>query len=184
MTISTVGESLFWSYANYGMAHAALRAGAEQYQQQHYIIRNKLYHGFLKRTMSVGSFANDERTKLTLPQVCCYCGGSESLAVDHLIPRHKGGPDRGDNMVWACRACNSSKRSTDVLEWCAKRRQFPPLYVLRRYLKLAIEYSIEHGLLDVPIAEVGTIPFSLAAIPHDFPPLRELRFWVPESTLS
>ena len=38
------------------------------------------------------------------------------------IPTKRGGANTGDNLVWACRSCNSSKCAHDALEWLAKRR--------------------------------------------------------------
>ncbi|MCX6621012.1 MAG: HNH endonuclease [Acidobacteria bacterium] len=72
---------------------------------------------------------------MVLPQACCYCGSRECLSVDHLIPTKRGGANSGDNMVWACRSCNSSKCARDALEWLAERNEFPPVLLLRRYLQ-------------------------------------------------
>ncbi|WP_080681919.1 HNH endonuclease [Sorangium cellulosum] len=49
---------------------------------------------------------------------CVYCGTTPppKLHGDHLIPRHRGGPESGDNLVWACRSCNSSKNARDLLD--------------------------------------------------------------------
>lgn len=58
------------------------------------------------------------------------------------------GPDAGENLVWACRPCNSAKRAEDVLEWIERQGEFPPLLPLRRYLKLAIEYCDAEHLLE------------------------------------
>lgn len=176
--IYTVGESLYWSYANLGMAHAAVRKGDKAYHTGHFIIRNRLYAGFRNGTMNIGGLADDERLKLVLPQACCYCGDKNHLAVDHLIPRKRGGLDKGDNMVWSCRSCNSSKCATDVLEWLARREQFPPLLLLRRYLKLSVDFSKQNGLMVVPTKDATNLPFSLPAIPHDFPPPEKLILWV------
>lgn len=43
---------------------------------------------------------------------CRYCGarpGADLLEVDHLVPRSMGGSDRRENLVAACRTCNSRK---------------------------------------------------------------------------
>jgi 5-methylcytosine-specific restriction endonuclease McrA len=174
----TVGELLHTSYANLGMAHAAVSKGDRAYGRVHYMIRAKLYSGLRKGTMNLGSLVDDERLKMILPQACAYCGGRERLSVDHLIATKAGGPDTGDNIVWSCRSCNSSKGSTDVLEWLAKRGQFPPLLLLRRHLKLAVEISVERTAMDLPIVEGEGLPFSLSAIPISFPAPTELMLWI------
>ena len=180
MKIATVRDLLFWSYANLAMAHAAVTSKAEKYGRTHFIIRSRLYSGLHKDSMQLGLLADDERLKMILPQSCCYCGSKEFLVADHLIPRKKGGANTGDNLVWACRTCNSSKCATDALEWLAKRQQFPPLLLLRRYLKLAIEISRERGIMDIAINDIPEIPFTLSTIPTTFPQPKELRLWVTE----
>lgn len=41
--------------------------------------------------------------------ICQYCGGSEDLTFDHLVPRSRGGMTRWDNVVTACAPCNLKK---------------------------------------------------------------------------
>jgi hypothetical protein len=63
------------------------------------------------------------------------------------------------------RSCNSSKCASDALEWLVKKNEFPPILLLRRYLKIAIAMCRERNLLDVPVAAAPELPFSLSAIP-------------------
>lgn len=67
-----------------------------------------------------------------------------------------------------------------MLIWLTERSQFPSLLLLRRYLKLAIEISGQRGLLDTPLetARVLDLPFSVEAIPHQYPKPGELALWV------
>lgn len=181
MEITTVGELLYWSYANLAMAHAAVTTKSEKYNRSHFMIRSRLYAGLKNGTMQIGPIADDERLKMILPQSCCYCGCQESLSADHLIPRKKGGPNKGDNLVWACRTCNSSKGARDVLEWLAKRDQFPPLLLLRRYLKIAIELTLKANLMNTAISAAPDVPFSVSAIPMTYPRPIDLVLWVSES---
>lgn len=180
--ITTVGESLYWSYANLAMAHAAVARGASVRDRTDFSIRAKLYSGLTNGTMHLGPHADDERVKMVLPAGCCYCGGRATLSLDHLIPRRLGGADSGDNIVWACRPCNSSKGATDLLEWMQARGQFPPLLLLRRYLKLVIGWCEREGLLGARLDAVdrATLPFTLDRIPHHFPPPGALRLWAVE----
>ncbi len=39
---------------------------------------------------------------------CQYCGGSAE-SIDHVVPRSRGGAHEWENVVAACRRCNSSK---------------------------------------------------------------------------
>ena len=40
---------------------------------------------------------------------CAYCGSTENLTIDHIIPQSKGGIDFTKNVVCACHDCNQSK---------------------------------------------------------------------------
>ena len=178
MEITTVGELLHWSYANLAMAHSAIEAKADHYGRIQFMIRSRLYKGLNLQTMNIGPLADDERLKMLLPQACCYCASRDHLSVDHLIPTKRGGANTGDNIVWACRSCNSSKCAADALEWLARRNQFPPILLLRRYLKLAVEISRERNFMHAPIAAPPDLPFSLTAIPKVYPPPSQLKLWV------
>lgn len=176
--LRTVGELLHWSYANLAMAHAACTNGAVAYTGLHFSIRARLYKGLRTGSMAIGPLADDERLKLVLPQACAYCGSRERLAADHVIPRHRGGPDLGDNLIWACRSCNSSKGATDLLAWCERREEFPALLLLRRYLKLAVEMGTAAGVMDRAHEEDVGLPVDLARVPRTYPAPAKLRLWV------
>lgn len=178
MEITTIGELLHWSYANLAMAHAAITAKREKYGRMQFMIRSRLYAGLNKQTMQIGSLAEDERLKMILPQACCYCGSRVFLSADHLIPTKRGGQNVGDNLVWACRTCNSSKGARDVLEWLSQKQQFPSILLLRRYLKLAIEISRDRNLLNTSLADAPELPFSLSAIPKEYPQPNQLQLWI------
>ena len=51
-------------------------------------------------------------------RVCAYCGkeitNENDLTLDHVIPVSKGGKDSSENLVIACKACNSEKANLDV----------------------------------------------------------------------
>ena len=41
---------------------------------------------------------------------CQYCGRStHELTLDHVLPRHRGGPHSWENLVSACKQCNHRK---------------------------------------------------------------------------
>ena len=170
---STIGESLYWSYAQMAMAFASARHDEPTYQQIDFIVRSKTYYGLLRGKIELGSLYRDEQEKIYSAGTCAYCGATDNLSLDHLIPRLRGGEDAADNLVTACRSCNSSKGSRDLLEWAASRGELPTLVLLRRYLKLVIRYCVRNDLMGVPLAAAGTLdpplPFALAAVPHSLP---------------
>jgi hypothetical protein len=130
--------------------------------------------------MTMRSMLDDEHVKVSVPRACCYCGCRSELTLDHLIPRIKGGTDEADNLVLACRRCNSSKQGRDLLVWAASRGFFPSVLLLRRYVKLVTRYCEEHGILDLDLNSIdtSTAPFDPRLLPINFPPLPELKLWV------
>ena len=48
---------------------------------------------------------------------CQYCGReSRNLTIDHVIPRHRGGPHSWENLVAACPPCNRTKGGKSLNE--------------------------------------------------------------------
>jgi len=48
---------------------------------------------------------------------CVYCGSTNNLTLDHIIPIANNGNHTEDNLVVACRSCNSSKQDKPLKEW-------------------------------------------------------------------
>ncbi|WP_164173733.1 HNH endonuclease, partial [Stenotrophomonas maltophilia] len=54
-----------------------------------------------------------------------YCGDSDDLTFDHLIPRSKGGQTTWDNVLAACSPCNLMKGSKTLRESGMQLMQHP-----------------------------------------------------------
>ena len=68
---------------------------------------------------------------------CVYCGGEENLQLDHLLPRSKGGNDASDNLVVACKQCNSTRQNMNLTAWSrylfvVRGVEFSPRKIRRR----------------------------------------------------
>lgn len=50
---------------------------------------------------------------------CVYCGSVDRkrFTLDHVVPRSKGGKDTWDNLVTACKSCNTEKADLTIKEW-------------------------------------------------------------------
>ena len=174
--IETVRELIYLSYSNLAMAHTAVDKKQEKYGVFNFMIRARLFKGLKAGTMTMKTIFDDEKIKLQTGQICNYCGSDEKLALDHIFPQRYGGRDDAENLIFACRACNSSKGKKDLLEWMNFRRQFLPLMIIRRYLKLTLNYCIENGLIDKKIDELKDmeLPFRIDLLPINFPSPNEL----------
>ena len=166
-----VKELLFWSYANLAMAHSAVDRRQEKYVAFNYMIRAKLFKGLMEGSMNIRTIFDDEKVKLLSGNMCSYCGATEGLALDHVFPQKFGGKDTGDNLIYACKPCNSSKGKKDLMEWMYYRNTFPPLMILRRYLKLVIIYCIENSLMGCSVEDLKSLefPFNIEYIPVNYP---------------
>ena len=174
--ITTIGDLLFWSYANLAMAHKATRDGDSNYGQIHFIIRQRLFSGLKKKKFQIGSLVKSQKVRMKLPQECIYCASVEHLALDHIIPLNRGGYDGSDNVIWSCRSCNSAKKDLDLFAWFERKGGFPPLFLIQLYLKQAIEFCEAHNLLEIPIDQAPPTPFAFDKIPTNYPDPPQLVF--------
>lgn len=63
--------------------------------------------------------------------VCYYCGRatpSKELTMDHIVPISRGGKSTKNNLVPACKECNTQKKQLLPMEWeqYLKTFQFEP----------------------------------------------------------
>ncbi len=63
---------------------------------------------------------------------CAYCGSTSNLTEDHFMPISKGGPHRIENIIPACKSCNSSKRDIYPKSWF----EYQTFYSRRRWNKI------------------------------------------------
>lgn len=52
---------------------------------------------------------------------CAYCGSFSLLEIEHVVPVSKGGSFTADNIIPACKKCNTSKHDYDIFEWYPKQ---------------------------------------------------------------
>jgi len=47
---------------------------------------------------------------------CGYCG-DDATSLDHIVPRFRSGSSNRNNLIPACRRCNTNKASTKIEDW-------------------------------------------------------------------
>lgn len=65
------------------------------------------------------SISKTLRTKVKIMQQnnCWYCGKDNPKTIDHVVSISHGGSDDIDNLVMACKTCNSTKRELSVSDF-------------------------------------------------------------------
>ena len=54
---------------------------------------------------------------------CAYCE-DPATSLDHIVPKFKSGSSNRNNLVPACRRCNSNKASSEVETWYSQQEFF------------------------------------------------------------
>jgi 5-methylcytosine-specific restriction endonuclease McrA len=97
---------------------------AKQYRQEHAEEYHILWHSRnarihkLPHTLTILQWGE---AKEYFDGKCSYCGRKLPLTQDHWIPVTKDGNYSKENIVPACKSCNSSKRNQDAIEWFSKQ---------------------------------------------------------------
>lgn len=95
---------------------------------------------------------------------CAYCGNppidDNSLTIDHVKPKSRGGDDCTRNVIPACRSCNADKGSTNWLEWYSKQKFYS---ISREYrIKKWLAYG-EVELEDLDLIDKNNLCFNYCA---------------------
>lgn len=116
--------------------------------------REKLAVAYQKRkskSMSLPSTLTTEQwneTKEYFNNRCAYCGKEKTLAQEHFIALSKGGGYTKENIIPACRNCNSSKHNKDFFEWYPEQE----FYSKEREQKILDFLGYQQGIQQLTIA--------------------------------
>ena len=107
-------------YQNYGPEYAQHK---KEYRQGHpelccmHSQRRRARRRLLPATLTVEQW---EQIKKDFDGKCAYCGEELPLEQEHFIPVTKGGEYTHNNIIPACKSCNSSKGPRSFFEWYPK----------------------------------------------------------------
>jgi 5-methylcytosine-specific restriction endonuclease McrA len=78
-----------------------------------------------RRLRAAGAGQYDRRAADLIVQAargrCTYCDRPSKLTLDHLVPLKDGGTHAWDNLLAACKSCNSSKNASELTDWLYAR---------------------------------------------------------------
>ncbi len=85
---------------------------------------------------------------------CQYCG-DKAESIDHVIPRSRGGEHRWENVVAACRRCNTQKRDRLLHETSMQLARHPRAPREHTWVVVSVGRLPEHWepYLHVPAAQ-------------------------------
>jgi 5-methylcytosine-specific restriction endonuclease McrA len=63
---------------------------------------------------------------------CTYCGSAKDLTLDHVMPKSRGGKTSWENLITACKRCNSKKghQTPEEANMPLARKPFRPSFVV------------------------------------------------------
>jgi len=148
--IKTIEDLINWQYAKIIAKSSGFYKGEDEAQYGFVTQKFKeLQSGKIK-------WSDILREDLKIEKKCVYCGSTENLSKDHIIPPKKLNPPADckllfeiHNIIWACKGCNSSKGDKDLYEWYGvKNRNKIPRLAEGKYLKLAYACNKCRGTLN------------------------------------
>lgn len=62
---------------------------------------------------------------------CLYCGSTNNLTIDHIVPRSRGGRDTWENLATSCNRCNVTKgdRTPEEANMVLEYKPFRPVHI-------------------------------------------------------
>ena len=66
----------------------------------HYLIRSKLYAGLCSASMHAPGFFDDDTLKILFVRFCWHCGTTQILSVGHIILQSTRRLDGGKNLTY------------------------------------------------------------------------------------
>ena len=175
-TYPNLKELLFSSYSGLQTLAVAIQQGKDCYDRALYRFRESVIKKYRSGELHISDLYSDNiRKMIDNGKTCWYCGQNVSvcgkLSADHIFPRVRGGTNNGDNLIMACRHCNSSKGDKDLLAWYYEQGKFPPTRVLVHFLKIVYQYADKHCLLETSLEELSqmALPFDFRYLPRKYP---------------
>lgn len=139
--VKNVEDLIFYEYAK--LINKAAKMAPNNFAFRTSVWK-KLKSGEIKMSTSIREWEIERENR----KICIYCGSTEKIQSEHIIPKSKGGPNIADNLVDSCQTCNLKKSNKDVFEFCAMLDMDVPRLVKGKILKLVYSKHAEQGTLQ------------------------------------
>lgn len=119
---------------------------AQEHLQEAYIRNNnrKAKKLLLPATLTIEQWENIKRH---FDNACCYCGKELPLAQEHFLALSMGGCYTHNNIIPACKKCNSSKHDRDFFVWYSTQ----PYYSKKREQKILKYLGYENQIQQLAL---------------------------------
>lgn len=140
--INSIRELIYWHYAKIIVeAKTGNRNDFKAIMIEYKKLKSDKIH--------ISNILRDNKKLVLEEKKCSYCGTTDSLQFDHIIPLSKNGPDSIDNLTLACKKCNISKGDKQLMEWYGENYSSEiPRNVFSKFLKLVFTAHDNNNSLD------------------------------------
>jgi 5-methylcytosine-specific restriction endonuclease McrA len=134
-----------------GLNKETYNKSQRQYQKEHPEKFRGYYHKRNALKLELLSTLTPEQwgvIKQCFNSCCAYCGKEAHLEQEHFIALSKGGEYTHNNILPACKNCNSSKNNKDFFEWYPKYK-----YYSKKREKQILEFlNYKNGIHQLALA--------------------------------
>ncbi len=141
-TVKTIRDLVYWEYAK-----LASEIGVGDRKNFRYAMAT--YQRYRRTSAHPLTILRENGLESKAIGECAYCGSHQNLQTDYIVAMSAGGPDRPDNLISICNACQQSRGTKELFHWYGKERRYEiPRLILGKYLKLVFEAHEANGTLD------------------------------------
>jgi len=176
--VQTIRDLIYYQYAKIVARSAFGAPDGKSAKAGHYGFIKKTFRGLKSGEKTWSEITREDRQLVESEKKCAYCGASDDLSWEHLVPQSVHINDRCPaceriigihNQVWACRSCNSAKSSMGL--YCFFQARFsddakfydliPPL-LEKKYLKTIYNChdcagTLDSGEGDITVLDIDAI---------------------------
>lgn len=158
--VKTIRDLIYFQYAKI----IAKSAFGEDAKKTSYGFIKKTFRDLMNDEKKWSDILREDKQLVEGDKVCAYCGSTENLQWEHIVPKSLKINDRCPtceriqgihNQVWACRKCNSSKSDNGLYHFIyslhpGEKRisDKVPSLVEKKYLKTIYYCHICNGTLE------------------------------------